>query len=158
MREEYDYLTDATNDVLNGTVKAVAIGWNKVYQYVSDIARGDRKDPFAYFRSFYEGVLRGGVSTAAWDNDLAYLRQKHSQVSTSRDTSTAFQTKFRSGNAIFDRYMTAIADGKLTLDEVKQLEMLLDADDVIKKGVRDALRDHRLKLEQGGGLISSSVQ
>lgn len=149
MREDYDYLTDATRDGLTDQVKPTASGWGKCTSYIYGILDGSKKDPFAPFRSFYEGLCKGGVSTAEWDNDLAYLRQKHQNRFIERDPSQAFQDKFTSHNAIFERYLAAIADGKLTLEEVRSLEMLLDADDVIKKGVREALTAHRVKLEKG---------
>jgi hypothetical protein len=76
-RETYDILTDATAEVLGGNAKTIAIGWDKCPQYIYDIAKGDRKDPYAYFRSIYEGTLRGGVSTEAWDDDMARLRARY---------------------------------------------------------------------------------
>jgi hypothetical protein len=146
-KERYSYLTDATREALTDKVKAMAAGWNKSESFIYQILEENKDDYFAAFLSMYQGACKGGVPTEAWDNELAYIRQKYHREIPERETAEVFQNKFKSSNAIFESYLAAIADGKLTLEEVKDLELLLDADDGIKAGVRAALRSHRAKLE-----------
>lgn len=149
-REDYDYLTDATKEVLTDNVKAAARGWDKCTQWIYQILSGEKKDPFAYFRSIYEGMCKGGVSTAAWDNDLEYLRIKHTRRTERgrRRAMEAFSDAFKSHNRLAERYIETIADGELSLDECKELEDLLDSGDPHRLAVRQALKQHRLKLEE----------
>jgi hypothetical protein len=146
-KENYSYLTDATREALTDRVKAMAIGWNKSESFIYQILEENKDDYFTAFLSMYQGACKGGIPTEAWDNELAYVREKYRRSIPKRETAEIFQKKFKSSNAIFESYLAAIADGKLTLQEVKDLEMLLDADDAIKAGVRTALRGHRAKLE-----------
>lgn len=150
-RDSYDFLTDATRDGLTDNVKPAASGWGKCIQYLYGILQGEKKDPFAPFRSFYEGLCKGGVSTATWDHDLAYIREKYArQKANTPNLSKAVHTKFRSGNAILDRYLAAIADGKWALSEIDELQNLLDVDDEAKNYVRRALANLRVRIEQAG--------
>jgi hypothetical protein len=146
-KEFYNYLTDATREALTDKVKPMATGWNKSESFIYQILEENKDDYFAAFLSMYQGACKGGVPTEAWDNELAYIREKYRRQTPERGHSEIFQRKFKSSNAIFESYLAAIADGKLTLEEVKDLELRLDADDGIKAGVRAALRSHRAKLE-----------
>lgn len=148
-REEYDYLTDATRDVLTDNVKAIASGWDKCSQWIYQILSVEKKDPFAYFRSIYEGVLKGKVSTAAWDNDLEYLRIKYASDNPAQEATDAFSKKFKGNNQLFERYLAYIADGKLTLTECKDLESLIDIEEITITALKTALKQHRAKLEVG---------
>ena len=147
-REDYDFLTDASRDVLTDNVKAVASGWDKCSQWIYQILSGEKKDPFAYFRSIYEGVCKGGVSTAAWDNDLAYIRQKYARDHASIEATEAFSNTFKGNNQLFENYMTAISDGKLSLEELDDLEPLVEVEEGLIRVLKKAMRAHRLKLEK----------
>lgn len=147
-REDYDYLTDATKEVLTDNVKAAVSGWDKCSQWIYQILSGDSKDPFAYFRSIYEGMLKGGVSTAPWDNDLEYLRVKHTRTSQpARQATEAFNDIFKGHNQLFERYLAYIADGKLTHEECRDLENLIEIEEPTIATLKVALKQHRAKLE-----------
>ena len=150
MREDYDWLTDATRDTLTDNVKAISAGWDKCRQYIYQILSGEKKDLFAGFRSMYEGACSGGVSTSHWDNELAYIRQKHARENGSRDATDAFSDKFKGNNNLFESYLQAISDGKLTLKELDDLEPLVDIEEDLIKVLKKAMRSHRLKLERKG--------
>lgn len=150
-RESYDYLTDATRDGLTDNVKRFAAGWGKCIQYVYDILQGDRKDPYAFFRSMYEGLCAGGVSTDAWDRDMAYLREKYAgrRVRELQPTE-AFKDKFHGHSQLIEQYMHAISDGTLDLDETKNLLDLIAIEKPLTDTLETALLVHRAKLEEAG--------
>lgn len=146
-REEYDYLTDATREVLTDNVKPIAGGWNKCFQYIYGILQGEKKDPFAPFLSFYRGVLKGGVSTAPWDRELAHERQRYSGESPGREVCEAITDKFSGNNKLLEKYLAAIQDGKLSLAELDELEPLVEIEEGMIAVLKKAMAAHRIKLE-----------
>lgn len=148
MREEYDYLTDQTSEVLTDNVKAAASGWGKCKQYIYAILQGEKKDLFAGFRSMYEGMCKGGVSTAAWDNDLAYIRQRYARDQNTVAATDAFSEKFKGNNKLFEQYLKFISDGKLSLEELDDLEPLVEIEEGLIKVLKKAMQTHRVNLER----------
>lgn len=146
MREEYDYLTDATRDGLADYVKAAANGWDKCLSFIYGILSGEKKDPFAPFRAFYVGLCRGGVPTSTWDNDLANIRQTYSPETPSREVTDAVEDTFHTNGQLFERYLRAIADGKLTLEELDELEPIVEIQEGVVQVLRKAMREHRARL------------
>jgi hypothetical protein len=147
-REEYDYLTDATRDVLTDNVKAAKNGWDKCSQYIYQILSGEKRDFYAGFRSMYQGMCNGGVSTARWDEDLAYIRERADANRNHREVTEAFSDKFKGNNQLFETYLAKIADGKLTLSELDELEPLVEIEDGLLRVLKKAMRAHRIKLEK----------
>jgi hypothetical protein len=145
-REEYDYLTDATRDGLTDRVKAVAAGWGKCIQFIYGILQGERKDPFAYFRSFYIGLCQGNVPTSPWDNDLALIRAQYSPDLPEKDVTQAAQATFHNHGELFEKYLAAISDGKITLAELDELEPIVEVYEGMVKVLKKAMRSHRVKL------------
>ena len=80
MREIYS-LTDATADTLTDNVKRLTAGWNKSKTHIYNILEENEVDPFAPFISLYRGVLRSGLSTAAWDAELEHERRRYGRGS-----------------------------------------------------------------------------
>lgn len=153
MRQEYDFLTEATRDGLTDRVKAAARGWMKSVETIYQILRGEKQDPYAYFRSFYEGMCEGGVPTAAWDLDMAYLREKHAKEATGvREATEAFKDKFHGHGQLIEQYMDAIADGSLDAQETDKLLDLIAIEKPLTETLEKALLAHKAKLENSGQL------
>lgn len=148
MRSEYDFLTEATKDGLTDRVKAAAKGWLKSGETIYQILRGEKQDPYAYFRSFYEGMCEGGVPTTPWDGDMAYLREKHSDGRQVREATEAFKDKYHGGSELVESYMSAIADGTLDLDETTKLLDLIAIEKPLTATLEKALLAHKVKLER----------
>ncbi len=146
MRETYDLLTDATRDGLTDNVKAAAAGWGKCLQYLYDILTGDRQDPFARFRSFYAGLCKGGVATAPWDNDLAYVRQLYAkgESGAGRSLADAIRDNYGANTRTMTRWLEMIEDG-LTPDELAECERLIDDEIRRSEEVKRALFAARAK-------------
>lgn len=147
-RETYDVLTDATRDGLTDNVKAAAAGWGKCLQYLYDILGGDRQDPYARFQSFYAGLCKGGVATAPWDNDLAYIRAKYAgDACGGRPLPDAIRDNARANNRTLERWLEMIEDG-LTPSELAECERLIDDEIARSQAVKRALFEARAKGEQ----------
>jgi hypothetical protein len=146
MREEYDYLTDATRDGLADHVKAAASGWDKVLSFIYGILSGEKRDPYAPFRSFYVGLNRGGVPTATWDNDMAIIRQTYAPDAPSRELTEAAQDAFHNHGQLFERYLAMIADGKITLDELDEMEPIVDMHLKIIGGLKESIDATRARI------------
>lgn len=83
MRETYG-LTHATHDTLCDNVKRLTAGWNKSKTHIYNILEENETDPFAPFISIYRGVLRSGLSTAAWDAELEHERRRFGRGAAAR--------------------------------------------------------------------------
>lgn len=147
-REEHDYLTNATRDVLTDNVKAAASGWDKCLQYIYSILKSEKRDPYAPFRSMYEGMCRGGVSTSHWDEDMAYIRQRYARRRSTPEPAAAFTDTLKGHNTLFERYLRAIADGRLTIEELDDLEPLVRTEQELIAVLKHAMREHRIKMEK----------
>jgi hypothetical protein len=120
---------------------------------IYQILRSEKQDPYAYWRSFYMGMLAGGVSTEPWDRDMAFLRAKHvgtnrTSQAISRQPGEAFSDGFHGFNVLFERFMASMADGTL---DARETDDLLDILGIVRPQVEQlhtSLIAHKAKLDK----------
>lgn len=147
-KEFYDQLTDATKATFENNVKAIASGWNKSERYVYQILSGEKADFFAAFLPMYIGTLKGGESTINWDNELEYAKQRYSKTITPKSESECFTDKMAKHSSTVSKFVQFIADGKLTLEEISQLEICLNEEEQNLEMIRTMLRFRKAGLEK----------
>lgn len=125
MREDYDFLSDATKETLAGNVKAISRGWEKSDKYLYQILSGEKADFFPAFLSMYTGALKSGVSTCHWDNELEFARYRYGKPKQSADATDCFKEKLRVQNMTMTKFIESFADGEFDEQEIKDLEACL---------------------------------
>lgn len=158
MRERHDYLHDATKATFEGNVKAIADGWGKTERYIHYILTEDRPDYFPAFYSQYIGVLKGGVSTCHYDNELEYARQRYGKRKTVHNETECFIEKQNSNSRIINQYIEFAADGHWSLDEIKSVEESLDREENAIQMIRTMLNFKKELLENGSFVRGKSMQ
>lgn len=143
-----DYLHDATKATFEGNVKAIADGWNKTERYIHLILAEDRTDFFPAFLEQYIGTLKGGVSTCHYDNELEFARQKYSKTQNVKTETECFTDKIAKHSNTVSKFVQFIADGKLTLDEIAQLEICLNDEEANLEMMRQMLNFRKQLLEK----------
>jgi hypothetical protein len=139
MRIEYDYLTEETEATLEGNVKAVASGWNKSGSFVYAVLSGGERDYFAPFYEMYKGVVKGGVSTCHWDNALEYARQRYGKKTDVRSETECFKNHTETHSKTMVRFIEALKDGNLNLEEIHDLEKCLNDEETNLQMIRTML-------------------
>jgi len=151
MRHDYDYLTEQTRDTLTDNVKRAAAGWDKSSETIYQIIRGEKQDPYAYFRSFAEGLLAGGVSIAEYERDIAYLKEKHAKDGGQGCVIEAIRNKYHGFSRFFDRFMQSLSnDGVLDLEETNDLIDILTIIEPLLPKAKRSLFAHKVELENNG--------
>jgi hypothetical protein len=126
MPKDERYLTDATKDTLTDNVSAISRGWDKSSGYIYEILREDKADPFAPFLSLYKGVVRSGISTCHFDNELEFIRTRFAKNKPAKEATECFTEKLNVQNLTMAKFIESLKDGELDIDEIKELEMCLE--------------------------------
>lgn len=141
-------MTEETKETLRDQVKAMADGWDKSPRYIYQILAEEKDDFFAAFEAMYRGACKGGVATDQWDRKLAFIRESYSPTRSAANTADAFRDKFRGQNMLFERYIAAVADGKLTPEECRDLLDLISVERPIIDSLEKALIAHLARHEE----------
>lgn len=140
-------LTDATKETLTDNVKAVSSAMGKNQSYFYAILKEDKTDPFAPFEKLYRGALKAGLSTIHWDNELEYARQRYGKQEKVKSESECFTDKMQKHSSTVSKFVQFIADGKLTLEEIKELENCLNEEEQNLEMIRTMLNFKKQILE-----------
>lgn len=149
MRERYDYLSEQTKATFENNVKAIADGWNKSERHIYKILSEDSPDFFPAFYSQYIGVLKGGVSTCHYDNEMEYARFRYGNRKSVKDATECFRDKLNIHAQTMTKYIEYIADGHLSESEIKDLEMSLDREEQNIQMIRTMLNFKKDLIENG---------
>lgn len=148
-RETYDYLHPATRRQFEKNVKAIANGWNKDQRYIYQILAEERTDFATAFFAQYEGVCAGGVAPDEYDHEMAFIREKYGVGNGKvRETGEAVTDGFKGFGRLFERYMSAMADGKLDLEETNDMLKILDILKPQVETLETSLIVHKTRLEK----------
>ena len=149
MRETYDYLTTETEETLDGNAKAAALGLNKSSESMYQIMRHEAVDPFAHFRTFAQGVAKGGVSLREYIQTLELFEQKY--VRRGGEVATpdqAINANFRGFSDFFSEFMQKISDGTLDLAETDSLLDIVSILETQLQASKRSLNAHKAKLQE----------
>jgi hypothetical protein len=72
-------------------------------------------------------MLDGGISTAEYDTDMAFERERRAAKLSAADLADAFQRAVRQQNRTIERYLEAGLDGKFDLNEIDDLHGMVVA-------------------------------
>lgn len=127
----------------------MAVAWDVSTGYIDQILREEKADVYPPFREFYTSLLRAGISTAEYDSDLEFLRQRRREQQPGADIRTAFKSLLHDQNRTTETYLEAIEDGNWTEDELNSIEdKLLVERDIIGVAL-NAIKTKKDELTSG---------
>lgn len=140
-------LSQQTKDTLTDNVKAFARTWDCGTDYINKILSEDRTDFYPPFREAYVALLDAGISTAEYDADLEFERERRAAKMPAKELAATIHQKFNQQNRTLDKYLTAVEDGEWTEAELNEIEGLLLSE---RDAIDHAVRSIKTKLEQIG--------
>lgn len=147
-RDKTDYLHDATKATFKDNVKAIADGWDKSERFIYQILAEERADNFPAFLEQYTGVLKGGVNTQHYDNELAYARQRFGRSLNVKSEAECFKGHSEAHSKTMVRFIEHFADGNLSLEEIKDIEGCLNREEENLSMIRIMLNFRKGQLEK----------
>lgn len=143
-------LSDQTKDTLTDNVKKFAAAWDCSTDYIGKILSQDRADPYPPFREFYVAHLRAGISTAEYDADLEFERERRLSKMPAKEIAACFAEKLHKQNRTIERYIEAGLDGQYDLAELDEIENMLIAESDGLRLLMQSVKTKREKLENEG--------
>lgn len=139
-------LSDATRETLTDNVKAMAAAWDCSTSFIYQVLREEKADVYSPFHEFYCALLKAGISTAAFDNDMEFERERYARRLGRADLAVSMKDKLHRHNELLERYVGMLQDGLIDSAEAAELEQMLDREEDAIKLIRQALK---LRKEEG---------
>lgn len=140
-------LSDQTKKTLTDNVQAFANKWDCGTNYVNKILDEERTDFYPPFKEAYIALLEAGISTAEYDSDLEFERQRRLSKLSGADLAESFQRIVRQQNRTIERYIEAGIDGKFDLNEIEDLHGMVVASIDAMSLMLQGLKMKRERLE-----------
>jgi DNA-binding transcriptional MerR regulator len=96
----------------------------------------------------YIGTLKGGVSTCHYDNELEYARQRFGKKPEVRSETECFKNHTETHSKTMVRFIEALKDGRLSLEEIKSIEECLNDEETNLQMIRTMLNFKKSLLEE----------
>ena len=147
MPRDYHFLSHETEQVLTDNVKAIAYAWNKTPRYINQILSEERGDPFAPFAELFDAAVRAKLPVCHWLNRLESSRLQYTPILELKEPVECVREKIQSHTKILDKFVEAMANGRLELQEILELQPLIEPAIKALEHLRESLSFQRGLLE-----------